>query len=115
VGRFTRRNNVCVQPTHRHRERPRRATSELVALEGTVKLVLPPLLMMLCIAAIAVANSSIPVTETLIEVSYSKLRPAMYRTTEKSFLRGGCLWDRKKIGERVQDNVADLHHRKKLF
>jgi hypothetical protein len=63
----------------------------------------PPALTTLCVAAIAVTNSSVvPVTETLIEVSYSKLRPVVKRATEKSFSRGGDLWDRNRLEKRFR-------------
>jgi hypothetical protein len=71
----------------------------------------PPVPTTLCVAAIAVTNSSVvPVTETLIEVSYSKLRPVVKRATEKELLERRGPVGSKEIGEKVQDGIDDVHH-----
>jgi hypothetical protein len=45
--------------------------------------------MILCIAAIVITNSFFISSISYFSISYSKLKPAVKRTTEKSFLRGG--------------------------
>jgi energy-converting hydrogenase Eha subunit H len=66
--------------------------------------------MMLCVAAIAVTNSSMHFNVfefTLFMLLWNllvlslislKLRSAVKRKTEKGFPRGGYLWNRKEIG-----------------